>query len=141
LRESFDKPFTAEKTMTLDEARLLVAQTQSSAQRAAAEQLLSEAIALPHLQPGERDAAIARIRRLEPTVPDYQLRSFGARVLEIIGDSLTDRARQKVAYAEALNLAEWYASGASSGGEGTARSMHVREIEAKLQALEPRSRS
>jgi hypothetical protein len=140
LRESFDKPFTAEKPMTLDGARLLVAQTQSPAKRAAAEQLLNEAIALPHLPSGERDAAIARIRRLDPTVPDYQLQSFGARVLEIIGDSLTDLAFQKVAYAEALNLAEFYASGASSGGEGTARSVHVREIEAKLQALEPGSR-
>ena len=122
--------------MTLDEARLLVAQTQSPTDRAAAEQLLNEAIALPRLPPGERDAALARIRRSDPTVPDYQLRSFGASVLEIIGDSLSDSAGKKVVYAEALNLAESYASGASSGGEGTARSRHVREIEAKLRALE-----
>jgi hypothetical protein len=122
--------------MTLDEARRLVAQTESPTQRAAAEQLLNEAIALPQRPPGERDAALARIRRLEPTVPDYQLQSFGASVLEIIGDSLTDPAGKKAIYAGALNLAEWYASGATSGGEGTARSMHVLEISAKLRALE-----
>lgn len=40
--------------MTLDEARLPVAQTQSPTQRAAAEQLLNEAIALPQLPPRER---------------------------------------------------------------------------------------
>ena len=121
------------ETMTLDEARSLVAQTQSAKERAAAEQLLNEAIALPQLPPGERDAAFVRIRELDFVVPDYQLSSFGARVLEIIGDSLVESAVKKAVYAEALELAMRYASGASSGGEGTARSMHVREIEAKLQ--------
>lgn len=125
--------------MTLDEARSLIAQTQSSAQRAAAEQLLNEALALPHLPPEQRDAAIARLRHLEPAVPDYQLRSFGASVLESVGDSLTDPARKTVAYAEALFFAQQYASGATSGGEGTARSRDAQEIEAKLRALEAAS--
>ena len=123
------------ETMTLDEARALVAQSQSTKERVAANQLLNEAIALPCLPPGERAAALSRIRKLESAVPAYQLQSFGASVLELIGDSLADPAVQKVIYAEALELAARYASGASSGGEGTARSMHVREIEAKLHAL------
>jgi hypothetical protein len=129
------------ETMTLDEARALVAQTQSAKQRAAADQLLNEAIALPQLSPGERAAAFRRIRGLESVVPDYQLSSFGASVLETVGDSLADPVVKKVIYGEALELARWYASGASSGGEGTARSMHVREIETKLLALEPGSRA
>jgi hypothetical protein len=126
--------------MTLDEARSLIAGTRSPAQRAAAEQLLNEAIALPNLPPAERDAAFTRIRQLEPTVPDYQLASFGASVLETIGDSLTDTALRIPVYAEALNLAEWYASCATSGGEGAARSRHVHQIEVKLRALDPASR-
>lgn len=129
------------ETMTLAEARALVAHTRSAKERAAADQLLNEAIALPQLPPGERAAAMFRIRGLDSVVPDYQLRSFGASVLEIIGDSLADPAVKKVIYAEAWELAARYASGASSGGEGTARSMHVREIEAKLRALEAGSRA
>jgi hypothetical protein len=125
--------------MTPDEARVLIAQTRSSTQRAAAEQLLNEALALPHLPPDQHDAATARIRSLDRAAPDYHLRSFGASVLESLGDSLTDAARKKVAYTEALTLAERYASGASSGGEGTARSRHVHEIEAKLRACETES--
>ena len=121
--------------MTLDEARALVAQTQSAKQRVAADQLLNEAIALPQLSPAERAVAFLRIRRLESVVPDYQLSSFGASVLEMVGDSLAGPAVKKEIYVEAAELARWYASGASSGGEGTARSMHVREIEAKLHAL------
>jgi len=125
--------------MTLVEARALIVQEQSPKLRAAAEQLLNEATALPHLPSEQREAAITRIRQLETTVPDYQLSSFGASVLEAIGDSLGDRAQRKIAYTEALYLAEWYASGATSGGEGTARSRHVRELEQKLQALDPAS--
>ena len=121
--------------MTLDDARALVAQTPSVKQRAAADQLLNEASALPQLSPQERAAAFLHIRKLESVVPDYQLRSFGASVLELIGDSLADPAMRKEVYAEAAELARWYASGATSGGEGTARSMHVREIEAKLHTL------
>jgi hypothetical protein len=124
------------EAMTLAEARALVAHTPSAKERAAADQLLNEAIALPQLPPAERAAAFLRIRKLDSIVPDYQLRSFGASVLEIIGDSLTDPAVKKVIYAEAWEHAARYASGASSGGEGTARSRHVREIEAKLEAHE-----
>jgi hypothetical protein len=128
------------ETMTLAEARALIAHTPSAKERAAADQLMNEAIALPQLPPEERAAAFLRIRKLDSVVPDYQLRSFGASVLEIIGDSLADPAVKKVIYAEAWEHAARYASGASSGGEGTARSRHVREIEAKLQALEAGSR-
>ncbi len=127
--------------MTLADARALVAQTQSAKERAAADQLLNEAIALPQLPPGERAAALDRIGRLDSVVPDYQLRSFGASVLEIIGDSLADPAVRKMVYAEASAHAARYASGASSGGEGSARSLHVREIEAKLHLLEAGSRA
>jgi hypothetical protein len=129
------------KTMTLDEARMLVAGTQSAEERAAADQLVNEAIALSQLPASEREAAFLRIRRLDSVAPDYQLRSFGASVLEIIGDSVADSAVQKIIYAEASELARRYASGASSGGEGTARSIHVREIEAKLQAFDVGSRA
>lgn len=129
------QPPPQRKTMTLDDARALVAQTQSAKERAAAGQLLNEAMALPQLSPAERAAAFLRIRGLESVVPDYQLRSFGASVLELVGDSLADLAVKREIHAEAAELARRYASGASSGGEGTARSMHVREIEAKLRAL------
>ena len=127
--------------MTLDEARALIAEERSPAQRAAAEQLLQEALALPHLPPEQQAAAITRIRSLERRIPDYQLSSFGASVLESLGDSLTDPKQKKVVYAEALYLAQWYASGATSGGEGTARSRHVLEIDTKLRALDPASRA
>lgn len=123
------------ETMTLDQARAMVAKTPSAEARAAADQLLDEAIALPQLPAHEREAAFERIRELDSVAPDYQLSSFGARVLEIIGDSLADPALRRVIYLGALELAGRYASGASSGGEGTARSMHVREIETKLNAL------
>jgi len=125
--------------MTLDEARAIIAQEQSLELRAAAGQLLNEALALPHLPPEHRGAAIASIRRLQAIVPDYQLRSFGASVLDAVGDSLSDLAQKKVVYAEAQYLAAWYASQATSGGEGTARSRHVHEIEAKIRALDPPS--
>jgi hypothetical protein len=125
--------------MTLDEARALVAQEQSPLLRDAAEQMLDEAAALPHLPPEQRDAAVGRIRKLETRVRDYQLRSFGASVLEAIADTLAEPAQKTLTYAEALHLAQWYASGATSGGEGTARSRHVHELEAKLHALDPAS--
>jgi hypothetical protein len=134
------KAHLVKESMTLDEARLLVAQTKSFKERAAAEQVLNEALALPQLPAGQRDAAMARIRQLDSIAPDYQLESFGARVLEMVGDSATDPALKKLAYAEAVRLAWQYASGASSGGEGTARSRRAQEVEAKLQALEPHSR-
>jgi hypothetical protein len=133
------RPPTRER-LTLDAARAWVAQRQSANERAAAGQLLNEAIALPQLPAAERAAALDRIRSLDSVVPDYQLRSFGASVLELIGDSLADPAVRKWVYAEARKHAVSYASGASSGGEGTARSLHVREIEAKLQALEAGAR-
>lgn len=121
--------------LTLDDIRTWIAQTESAQRRAAADQLLNEALALPHLSATERTAAFLRIRELERAAPDYQLRSFGASVLELIGDSLSDPALKKVIYAEAVELAQWYAAGATSGGEGTARSTHVREIEGKLHTL------
>lgn len=126
--------------MTVDAARAWVAQRQSANERAAADQLLNDAIALPQLPAAERAAALDRIRSLDSVVPDYQLRSFGASVLELISDSLADPAVRKWVYAEACAHATRYASGATSGGEGTARSLHVREIEAKLQALEAGAR-
>jgi hypothetical protein len=129
------------KSLTLNQARDWVAQIQSPKERAAASQLLNEAMALPQLSAEERAAAFLRIRALEPVAPDYQLSSFGASVLEIIGESLADPAVKKAIYVEASELAKWYASGASSGGEGTARSRHVREIEAKLQATDAGSRA
>ena len=126
--------------MTVDEARALIAQTESPRERAAAEQLLNEVIALPELEPDQRDEAFTRIRPLGGIVPDYQLSSLGANLLETIGDSLADSALRKALYAEALYHAEWYAACSTSGGEGTARMMHVHEIETKLRTLDPRVR-
>jgi hypothetical protein len=134
-------PLAQGETMTLDKARALIAGTRSAKERAAAEQLLNEALSLPQLAPSARDAALARIRGFDAIAPDYQLRSFGANVLEIVGDAHANLAVKKAIYAEAAELAARYASGASSGGEGAARAMHVREIEAKLQALEAPSRA
>ncbi len=128
------------KNPSLDEARAWVAQISPAETRAAAGRLLAEAVALPSLSPGERTAAFLRIRQWESVVPDYQLRSFGASVLELVGDSIGDSVVRKEMYAEALELARWYASGATSGGEGAARSMHAREIETRLRALEAGSR-
>jgi len=122
--------------MTLDEARALIAQTKSAEKRAAADELLHQAIALPRLSETERMAAFVRIRELDLIAPDYQLHSFGASVLETVGESPVDFATKKMIYTEARELAWRYASGATSGGEGTARSMHAWEIEAKLRALE-----
>ena len=127
--------------MTLGEARGLIGKPQPAKARAAAEQLLNEAVALPQLSAAERAAALWRIRELDLDAPDYHLSSFGASVLEMVGDSVADRAIQKEIYAEALACAERYASGASSGGEGTARSRHMWEIDAKLQGLDGRSRA
>ncbi|MEO5959823.1 MAG: hypothetical protein ABIZ49_13885 [Opitutaceae bacterium] len=123
--------------ITLDELRSLIAtQTRAPEQRALAEQLLQEALALSHVPPAQRSAAILSIRGLDQRASDFCGRSLGNIALELVGDAAADPALKKVAYAEALFLAQWYASGASSGGEGTARSRHVLAMEAKLQALD-----
>ena len=118
--------------MTLDEARAWIAGTESPAQRASAQQLLDEALALPQRPPDQRDAAFERIRRLDSAAPDYALRSFGASMLETIGESVQDPVLRASMLDQALEHAVRYASGATSGGEGTARSRHVHEIEARL---------
>ena len=118
--------------MTLDEARTWIAGTESSAQRASAQQLLDEALALPQRPLDQRDAAFERIRRLDADAPDYALRSFGASMLETIGESVHDPVLRASMLDQALEHAIRYASSATSGGEGTARSRHVHEIEARL---------
>lgn len=118
--------------MTLDEARTWIAGTESPAQRASAQQLLDEALALPQRPLDQRDAAFDRIRSLDSAAPDYGLRSFGASMLETIGESVSDSVLRASMLDQALEHAIRYASGASSGGEGTARSRHVHEIEARL---------
>jgi hypothetical protein len=118
--------------MTLDEARTWIAGTESPAQRASAQQLLDEALALPQRPPDQRDAAFERIHRIDAAAPDYALRSFGASMLETIGESVDDPVLRALMLEQALEHAIRYASGATSGGEGTARSRHVHEIEARL---------
>jgi hypothetical protein len=118
--------------MTLDEARTWIGGTESPAQRASAQQLLDEALALPQRPLDQRDAAFDRIRSLDSAAPDYGLRSFGASILETIGESVSDPVLRASMLGQALAHAIRYASGASSGGEGTARSRHVHEIEARL---------
>jgi hypothetical protein len=121
--------------MTLDEARTWIAGTESPAQRASAQQLLDEALALPQRPLDQRDAAFDRIRSLDSAAPDYGLRSFGASILETIGESVSDPVLRASMLGQALEHAIRYASGASSGGEGTARSRHVHEIEARLHPI------
>jgi hypothetical protein len=119
--------------MTIDEARTWIAGTESPVQRASAQQLLDEALALPQRAPDQRDAAFERIHRLDMAVPDYALRSFGASILETIGESVHDPVLRALMLEQALEHAIRYASSATSGGEGTARSRHVHEIEARLR--------
>jgi hypothetical protein len=118
--------------MTLNEARTWIAGTEPPAQRASAQRLLEEALALPQRPLDQRDAAFDRIRSLDSAAPDYGLRSFGASMLETIGESVSDPVLRASMLDQALEHAVRYASGASSGGEGTARSRHVHEIEARL---------
>jgi hypothetical protein len=119
--------------MTLDEARTWIAGTESPVQRASAQQLLDEALALPQRAPDQRDAAFERIHRLDMAAPDYALRSFGASMLETIGESVHNPVLRALMLEQALEHAIRYASSATSGGEGTARSRHVHELEARLR--------
>lgn len=119
--------------MTLDEARTWIAGTESPVQRASAQQLLDEALALPQRPPDQRDAAFELIHRLDMAAPDYALQSFGASLLETIGESVPDPVLRALILEQALEHAIRYASCATSGGEGTARSQHVHEIEARLR--------
>ena len=57
---------------------------------------------------------------------------FGAVVLEALADACTDAGRKQRLYAAAARRAGGHASGASSGGEGIARSMHWKRIIRKL---------
>ena len=118
--------------MTLDEARTWIAGTEPPAQRASAQQLLDEVLALPQQPLAQRNAAFDRIRSLDSAAPDYGLRSFGASMLQTIGESVSDPVLRASMLEQALEHAIRYASCASSGGEGTARSRHVHEIEARL---------
>jgi hypothetical protein len=56
----------------------------------------------------------------------------GALILEVQADKLQDPVVKEFLYIEAQFRATWCAQHASSGGEGLARSLHLRRLERKL---------
>jgi hypothetical protein len=64
--------------------------------------------------------------------PDYD---YGALLLEALADACADPHRRQQLYHGAIGRAATFASWATSGGEGYARSMNVDRIARKLESL------
>jgi hypothetical protein len=60
---------------------------------------------------------------------------YGALVLEFLAEESPDAARAKLMIEHALRRAQWCASCATSGGEGTARMRDVHRLEQRWQAM------
>lgn len=78
----------------------------------------------------EQDALLATLDALPAASPSAFDRDYAALALEAAAASVADRDLARRMLATALNRAAWFASGATSGGEGLARSLHVRALEA-----------
>ena len=100
--------------------------------------LAARAAALVHLSDSEFEQALrafdvaANDSSYYAPAPDYDYCSL---LLEAVADACADPQRRHHLYRGALGRAALFASYATSGGEGLARSMDVDRIASKLQSL------
>jgi len=83
---------------------------------------------------GARAAQLAQLAHEADLLPYILDRDYGAIALQHAARSLADADLRRHLLSAALARATRCASGATSGGEGLARSSHVRELEALLAA-------
>ena len=103
--------------------------------------LVAQAEGLVHLpEPEFRQALKAFIASVDRCVLYPADDNFGAVVLEALADACADAGRKQDLYAAAARLADGHAGGATSGGEGIARSMHTKRIISKLAGKYERMR-
>lgn len=85
--------------------------------------------------PGDFENIAPQVRNAANALDWYYDQDYAAVALQAAAARTQDPALCRKMLALAVDRASWCASCSTSGGEGTARSTHVRELEAALAAL------
>lgn len=93
----------------------------------------STASMLPRISNESIKELLARIHNEAGKFPYVWDVDFGALLLETVAEEITEKEIKKTILENAFWRAQWCASCATAGGEGLARSVHVKEIEEKLK--------
>ena len=83
--------------------------------------------------PAEFDTLAPQVRNAANALDWYYDRDYAAVALQAAALRTHDPALRRKLLSLALDRAIWCASCSTSGGEGTARSLHVRELEAAIE--------
>lgn len=103
---------------------------------AGATDLLRYAEIMSQLSSDELEEAFARFHNSAARYDYWCDCDVGALLLERVADGMcVDSTRQRVLYRHAHFRAVWCAQAATSGGEGIARSVHIKRLEAKLSTV------
>jgi hypothetical protein len=87
---------------------------------------------IPGATPEQQRINMAEFHNCAGRLPYYQDSDIGALVLEAAADASSDEQIRSLLYGEARLRAIWCAQGATAGGEGIARMMHVKRLEQKF---------
>jgi hypothetical protein len=82
--------------------------------------------------PGSFERLAAQVRVAADALPWYYDRDYAALVLQVASGHALEPVLRRKLLSLAHIRASWCASCSTSGGEGTARSRHVQELEAAL---------
>jgi hypothetical protein len=85
--------------------------------------------------PEDFETLAPQVRSAANALDWYYDQDYAAVALQAAAARVEDPGLRRKILALAVDRASWCASCATSGGEGTARSTHVRELEAALSAL------
>jgi hypothetical protein len=82
----------------------------------------------------EKASVLAALEALPSGVPSTLDRDYAALALQVASAAVSDGAFAKQLLHTALDRAIWYASYATSGGEGLSRSKHIEQLRAAYAA-------
>ncbi len=94
--------------------------------------LVALASMFERIRPEQRRELISQFHDQAGRLPYVNDADAGSLVLEKCADNLPLKALRRQLYRESLYRAQWCAQGATSPGEGIARSIHIRRLEFKL---------
>lgn len=98
-----------------------------------AKHLLVLANLIPRLPDSQLNEAFAEFHNIAGRLPYWNDSDVGALILESVSDGIPPSAVQKRIYKEAFYRAKWCATSSTSGGEGLARSRHVKRLSSKVR--------